>query len=72
MQRASDGFIHSQARVVANVSRLICSGAKNTELELSVDGVVWKHIRFFQVASQWQTHVKLFPISMPSPPQSAR
>ncbi|CAD5231916.1 unnamed protein product [Bursaphelenchus xylophilus] len=68
----AEGFAHSQARVVANVSRLLCSGGKNSELELSIDGVFWKHIRFFQVASQWQTHVKQFPISMPSPPQTAR
>ncbi|CAD5224452.1 unnamed protein product [Bursaphelenchus okinawaensis] len=70
--KSSEGFVHSQARVVANVSRLLCSGGKNSELELSIDGVFWKHIRFFQVASQWQTHVKQFPISMPSPPQTAR
>ncbi|KAI6213539.1 hypothetical protein M3Y94_00162100 [Aphelenchoides besseyi] len=70
--KPGEGFIYSQARVVANVSRLICSGSKNSELEVSIDGVVWQHVRFFQVTSQWQTHVKLFPICVASAPNSGR
>ncbi|KAI6189930.1 hypothetical protein M3Y97_00061500 [Aphelenchoides bicaudatus] len=62
-QKTADNFVHS--RVVANVG-------KNSDLDLSIDGVVWLKIRFFQITSQWQTHVKFFPISVPSPPASGR
>ena len=63
LQRLAENFGPSQARVVANVSRLICSGGKNSDLELSIDGVVYKRVRFFQVAEQF-VHVKQFPISV--------
>uniref|UniRef100_A0A914PMC9 Phosphofurin acidic cluster sorting protein 2 n=1 Tax=Panagrolaimus davidi TaxID=227884 RepID=A0A914PMC9_9BILA len=62
--RSSDTF-NSQSRVVSSVTRMICSG-KNSPLEISIDGVTWNRIKFFQITSQWQTHVKFFPVSVPS------
>lgn len=65
-QRTSESF-HSQSRVVSSVSRMVCSGGGRgpAYLEVCIDGVMWTRIRFFQVSSQWQTHVKLFPICLP-------
>uniref|UniRef100_A0A7E4UN95 Phosphofurin acidic cluster sorting protein 2 n=1 Tax=Panagrellus redivivus TaxID=6233 RepID=A0A7E4UN95_PANRE len=66
--RSADSF-NSQSRVVSSVSRMICSG-KHSPLEVSIDGATWSKVRFFQITSQWQTHVKFFPISVPAPSKS--
>jgi len=29
---------------------------------VSVDGVEWSSVKFFQLSSQWQSHVKQFPV----------
>ncbi|KJH45993.1 hypothetical protein DICVIV_07951 [Dictyocaulus viviparus] len=50
---------------VIAVSRLICSGAsKHSDLTVSVDGLTYERVRYFQCSSQWQTHVKSFPVSL--------
>ncbi|ETN75548.1 hypothetical protein NECAME_03738 [Necator americanus] len=50
---------------VAAVSRLLCSGAsKHSDLTVSVDGSVYERVRYFQCSSQWQTHIKSFPVSL--------
>ncbi|RCN43534.1 hypothetical protein ANCCAN_10497 [Ancylostoma caninum] len=50
---------------VAAVSRLLCSGAsKHSDLTVSVDGFVYESVRYFQCSSQWQTHIKSFPLSL--------
>ncbi|KAK5966813.1 Phosphofurin acidic cluster sorting protein 2 [Trichostrongylus colubriformis] len=50
---------------VAAVSRLLCSGAsKHTDLTVSVDGFTYQRVRYFQCSSQWQTHIKSFPVSL--------
>lgn len=56
--KSSENFIHS--RVVANVSRLICSGGKNSDIDLSIDGVIWSKIRFFQVFFRFKTQFYVF------------
>ncbi|CAJ0590102.1 unnamed protein product [Cylicocyclus nassatus] len=50
---------------VAAVSRLLCSGAsKHNDLTVSVDGFTYDRVRYFQCSSQWQTHIKSFPLSL--------
>uniref|UniRef100_A0A0N4WH93 Phosphofurin acidic cluster sorting protein 2 n=1 Tax=Haemonchus placei TaxID=6290 RepID=A0A0N4WH93_HAEPC len=50
---------------VTAVSRLLCSGAsKHTDLTVSVDGSTYQRVRYFQCSSQWQTHIKSFPVSL--------
>ena len=31
---------------------------------VSIDGVEWSDIKFFQLAAQWPTHVKHFPVGL--------
>ena len=31
-------------------------------ISVSVDGVDWPGVKFFQLSSQWQTHIKQFPV----------
>uniref|UniRef100_A0A0K0DGS4 Mediator of RNA polymerase II transcription subunit 25 n=1 Tax=Angiostrongylus cantonensis TaxID=6313 RepID=A0A0K0DGS4_ANGCA len=50
---------------VVAVSRLLCSCAsKHADLTVNVDGFTYERIRYFQCSSQWQTHVKSFPVSL--------
>uniref|UniRef100_A0A914X0I9 Phosphofurin acidic cluster sorting protein 2 n=1 Tax=Plectus sambesii TaxID=2011161 RepID=A0A914X0I9_9BILA len=48
---------------VPHVSRLICS-SKHSTFRVSIDGVDWTNVKFFQTSAQWQTHVKQFPLSV--------
>ncbi|VDM72064.1 unnamed protein product, partial [Strongylus vulgaris] len=51
--------------LVGAVSRLLCSGAsKHNDLTVSVDGFIYERVRYFQCSSQWQTHIKSFPLSL--------
>ena len=28
-----------------------------------IDGIEWMGVKFFQLSSQWQTHIKYFPVA---------
>ena len=28
-----------------------------------IDGLEWTGVKFFQLSSQWQTHIKVFPVA---------
>ncbi|XP_018494819.1 phosphofurin acidic cluster sorting protein 1 [Galendromus occidentalis] len=45
------------------VQRLICS-SKNAPLRVTIDGTEWTNVKFFQLSSQWQTHVKTIPFAL--------
>lgn len=32
-----------------------------------IDGTEWTGVKFFQLSSQWQTHVKNFPVALIAP-----
>ncbi|XP_065372079.1 phosphofurin acidic cluster sorting protein 2 isoform X3 [Calliphora vicina] len=51
---------------VEGVARLICSPKQSHPIPLRVyiDGTEWTGVKFFQLSSQWQTHVKNFPIAL--------
>ncbi|KAH8383554.1 hypothetical protein KR009_009284 [Drosophila setifemur] len=51
---------------VEGVARLICSPKQShpVPLRVYIDGTEWTGVKFFQVSSQWQTHVKNFPIAL--------
>ncbi|XP_051537573.1 phosphofurin acidic cluster sorting protein 1-like isoform X3 [Myxocyprinus asiaticus] len=55
----------SKSQIIEGITRLICS-AKNqqTSLRVSVDGMEWNDVKFFQLASQWPTHVKYIPVGL--------
>jgi len=33
-------------------------------VSVSVDGMEWNDVKFFQLASQWPTHVKYIPVGL--------
>jgi hypothetical protein len=35
-----------------------------------IDGTEWTGVKFFQLSSQWQTHVKNFPVALIGAPSS--
>ncbi|XP_073950867.1 phosphofurin acidic cluster sorting protein 2-like [Choristoneura fumiferana] len=52
-----------RTQTVDGVARLICSAKSNHSVPLKVyiDGTEWNGVKFFQLSTQWQTHVKTFP-----------
>jgi hypothetical protein len=31
---------------------------------VNVDGQEWDNVKFFQISSQWHTHIKYFPLAL--------
>ncbi|XP_035379202.1 phosphofurin acidic cluster sorting protein 2 isoform X2 [Electrophorus electricus] len=57
--------VDSKSQVIDGISRLICTAKhQHTMLRVSIDGVEWHDVKFFQLASQWPTHVKYFPVGI--------
>ncbi|XP_036403768.1 phosphofurin acidic cluster sorting protein 1-like isoform X2 [Megalops cyprinoides] len=57
--------VDSKSQVIEGISRLICSAKQQqTILKVSIDGVEWNDVKFFQLAAQWPTHVKYFPVGL--------
>uniref|UniRef100_A0A8L0DVR3 Phosphofurin acidic cluster sorting protein 1 n=1 Tax=Oncorhynchus mykiss TaxID=8022 RepID=A0A8L0DVR3_ONCMY len=57
--------VDSKSQVIEAISRLICSAKQHhTMLKVSIDGVEWNDVKFFQLAAQWPTHVKYFPVGL--------
>ncbi|GBP68230.1 Phosphofurin acidic cluster sorting protein 2 [Eumeta japonica] len=54
-----------RAQTVEGVARLICSakGSHGLPLKVYIDGTEWNGVKFFQLSTQWQTHVKTFPVA---------
>lgn len=59
----------SRAAVSGNYPALIlspltrCSSVPLTS-SVTIDGVEWNDVKFFQLAAQWPTHVKHFPVGI--------
>ncbi|XP_059501065.1 phosphofurin acidic cluster sorting protein 1 isoform X2 [Stegostoma tigrinum] len=57
--------LDSKSQVIEGISRLICTAKhQQTMLKVSIDGVEWNDVKFFQLAAQWPTHVKYFPVGI--------
>lgn len=56
----------SRSQNLEFVSRLICSArtSHNIPLKVFIDGVEFSGVKFFQLNSSWQTHVKLVPTAL--------
>lgn len=53
-----------EVKSVEGISRLIClSKGHNAPLKVHIDGSEWAGVKFFQLSSQWQTHIKFFPVA---------
>ncbi|XP_058813906.1 phosphofurin acidic cluster sorting protein 2 isoform X2 [Topomyia yanbarensis] len=55
---------------VEGVARLICSPRQShpVPMRVYIDGTEWTGVKFFQLSSQWQTHIKNFPIALVGAP----
>ncbi|KAM8900538.1 phosphofurin acidic cluster sorting protein 1 isoform 2-T2 [Spinachia spinachia] len=57
--------VDSKSQVIEGISRLICSAKQQqTILKVSIDGVEWNEVKFFQLAAQWPSHVKYLPVGL--------
>ncbi|XP_043931822.1 phosphofurin acidic cluster sorting protein 1 [Protopterus annectens] len=57
--------LDSKSQVIEGISRLICSSKQQqTMMKVSIDGEEWNDVKFFQLAAQWPTHVKHFPVGL--------
>ncbi|KAL5007923.1 hypothetical protein ScPMuIL_013504 [Solemya velum] len=57
--------MESKSQLVESITRLLCtSKSQSCLLKVMVDGVEWSGVKFFQLSSQWQTHIKHFPVAM--------
>ncbi|XP_073461267.1 phosphofurin acidic cluster sorting protein 1 isoform X3 [Aquarana catesbeiana] len=55
----------AKTQIIEGITRLICSARQQqVMLRVTVDGRLFGDVKFFQVASQWPTHVKYFPIGI--------
>ncbi|XP_069024285.1 phosphofurin acidic cluster sorting protein 1-like [Embiotoca jacksoni] len=54
----------SRSQLIEGISRLICTSKHQHTLRVSIDGVGWNDVKFFQLAAQWPTHVKHFPVGI--------
>lgn len=53
-----------RTQTVDGIARLICSAktSHHAPLKVYIDGTEWNGVKFFQLSTQWQTHVKTFPV----------
>lgn len=67
-ERESDR--EARCQLVEGVHRLICS-CRNLQapLKVTIDSVEWTGVKFFQLSSQWQTHIKYFPVGLYMAPE---
>ncbi|XP_075948663.1 phosphofurin acidic cluster sorting protein 1 isoform X1 [Anarhichas minor] len=64
-KKPKDKDVDSKSQVIEGISRLICSAKQQqTILKVSIDGVEWNEVKFFQLAAQWPTHVKYLPVGL--------
>ncbi|XP_037550587.1 phosphofurin acidic cluster sorting protein 2 [Nematolebias whitei] len=64
-KKSKDKDLESKSQVIEGISRLICTAKhQQTMLRVLIDGVEWNDVKFFQLAAQWSSHVKQFPIGI--------
>ncbi|XP_053104421.1 phosphofurin acidic cluster sorting protein 2 isoform X7 [Hemicordylus capensis] len=62
-KKTKDKEFDSKSQCIDGISRLICTAKHHQNmLRVLVDGVEWNDVKFFQLAAQWSSHVKHFPI----------
>ncbi|KAJ8960245.1 hypothetical protein NQ318_003970 [Aromia moschata] len=62
--------VEPRSQNVEGVSRLICSAraSHNTPMKVYIDGVEFGGVKFFQLSSTWQTHVKSLTVALAGVP----
>ncbi|XP_048371576.1 phosphofurin acidic cluster sorting protein 2-like isoform X1 [Sphaerodactylus townsendi] len=62
-KKTKDKEFDAKSQCIEGISRLICTAKhQQTMLQVWIDGVEWNDVKFFQLAAQWSSHVKHFPI----------
>ena len=56
------GDLDSKFQSIDGINRLICMSKSNLLLKVAIDSQEWSGVKFFQVSSQWQTHIKHLPV----------
>ena len=56
------GDVDSKFQCIEGINRLICMSKSNIPLKVAIDSQEWVGVKFFQVSSQWQTHIKYLPV----------
>ncbi|MGH0141420.1 UNVERIFIED_CONTAM: hypothetical protein FKN15_012382 [Acipenser sinensis] len=65
MLRGECAAIYTHTHTHTHTNRLICTAKhQQTMLQVLIDGVEWNDVKFFQLAAQWSSHVKHFPIGI--------
>ena len=62
-KKKQDKDTSGEARIVDVVTRLICLSKGQSPLRVFIDGSEWSGVKFFQLSSLWQTHIKYFPVA---------
>ncbi|XP_054651576.1 phosphofurin acidic cluster sorting protein 2 isoform X2 [Dunckerocampus dactyliophorus] len=64
-KKSKDKEVESKSQVIDGISRLICTAKhQQTMLTVLIDGAEWNDVKFFQLAAQWSSHVKHFPMAI--------
>ncbi|CAG0912965.1 unnamed protein product [Notodromas monacha] len=67
-KKKSEKESEGKSITVEGINRLVCMArAQNSPLRVTIDGMEWSGVKFFQLSSQWQTHVKHFPVATIAP-----
>jgi len=64
-EKSGDG--DHKVHTIDGINRLICMTKSSHPLKVYIDGQDWSGVKFFQLSSHWQTHIKHFPIAVGSP-----
>ncbi|XP_058651364.1 phosphofurin acidic cluster sorting protein 2 isoform X1 [Onychostoma macrolepis] len=76
-KKTKDKEAESKSQVIEGISRLICTAKHQQTMlkgdrpirihQMLIDGVEWNDVKFFQLAAQWSSHVKHFPLAIFGP-----
>ncbi|XP_022907245.1 phosphofurin acidic cluster sorting protein 1 [Onthophagus taurus] len=58
--------LEAKSQCVDGISRLICSAraSHTSPMRVLIDGAEWTGVKFFQLSSTWQTHVKQLSVAL--------
>ncbi|XP_070250623.1 phosphofurin acidic cluster sorting protein 2-like [Myotis yumanensis] len=61
--KTKDEDVECKSQCIQGIGRLVCKAKhQQSMLPVVIDGVEWNDVEFFQLAAQWSSHVKHFPI----------
>uniref|UniRef100_G1QE78 Phosphofurin acidic cluster sorting protein 2 n=1 Tax=Myotis lucifugus TaxID=59463 RepID=G1QE78_MYOLU len=61
--KTKDEDVECKSQCIQGIGRLVCKAKhQQSMLRVVIDGVEWNDVAFFQLAAQWSSHVKHFPI----------